>query len=104
MIAVLSGVVGALIAALAVYCVMRSKLTGAELETIRKIGEIESEMRLKLAAAEAEAARKSAEIESERRRIEDMQRHYEEIRAQGETQFKALAQKILEERSEKLKA
>ena len=104
MIALLSGVVGALIAALAVYCVMRSKLAKAELETVRKTGEIESEMRLKLAAAEAEAARRSAEVESERRRIEDMQRHYEEIRAQGETQFKALAQKILEERSEKLKA
>lgn len=104
MIAVLSGVVGALFAALAVYCVMRSKLARAEMETIRKTGEVESEMRVKLAAAEAEAARKSAEVESERRRIEDMQRHYEEIRAQGESQFKALAQKILEERSEKLKA
>ena len=104
MIAVLSAAVGALFAALVVYCVMRAKLASAELETVRRTGEVESEMRSKLAAAEAEAARRLAEVESERRRIEDMQRHYEEIRTQGEAQFKALAQKILEERSEKLKA
>ena len=81
MIAVLAAVAGGALAAFAVYSVMRTKL----------------------AAAEAEAARRMVEVESERRRIEDMQRHYEEIRAQGEAQFKMLAQRIIEERSEKLK-
>ena len=78
---VLSAVAGAAVAAFAVYFVMRTKLS----------------------AAEAEAARRAVEIEAERRRVEDMQRHYEEMRSQGESQFKALAQKIFEERSEKLK-
>ena len=81
MMTVLSAVAGAAVAAFAVYFVMRTKLS----------------------AAEAEAARRAVEIEAERRRVEDMQRHYEEMRSQGESQFKALAQKIFEERSEKLK-
>ena len=104
MIVVLSAVAGAAVAALAVYAAMRRRLSDAEMETVRKTGEVESEMRSKLAAVEAEAARRSIEVESERRRLEDMRRHYEELRAQSEAQFKALAQKILEERSEKLKA
>ena len=82
MIAVMSAVAGAALAALVVHSIMRSRLAKAEME----------------------AARNSMAVESERRRLEDMQRHYEEIRAQGEAQFKALAQKILDERSEKLKA
>lgn len=82
MIAVMAAVAGAALAALAVYSVMRSRLAKAEME----------------------AARNSMAAESERQRLEDMRRHYEEVRAQGETQFKALAQKILDERSEKLKA
>ena len=61
-------------------------------------------MRAKLARAEMDAVRNSMAVESERKRLEDMRRHYEEIRAQGEAQFKALAQRILDERSEKLKA
>jgi DNA recombination protein RmuC len=82
MIAVLSAIAGASVAAFAVYAVMRSKLAKAEME----------------------CSRNSMALELERRRIEDMHRHYEEIHAQGESQFKALAQKILEERSEKLKS
>jgi DNA recombination protein RmuC len=81
MIALISAVAGAALAALLVYSVMRQRLAGAEME----------------------AARNLMAVESERKRLEDMQRHYEEIRSQGEAQFKALAQKILDERSEKLK-
>ena len=82
MIAALSAIAGAAVAALAVYSIMKSRLAKAEME----------------------AARSSMEVESERRRLEDMRKHYEDVRAQGEIQFKALAQKILDERSEKLKA
>ena len=82
MIALVSAAAGAAIAALAVYCVMRARLAKAEME----------------------AQRSSIALESERRRIEDMQRHYDDMRAQGEAQFKTLAQRIFEERSEKLKA
>ena len=81
MIAALSAIAGAAVAALAVYSIMKSRLAKAELE----------------------AARSSMEVESERRRLDDMRKHYEDVRAQGEIQFKALAQKILDERSEKLK-
>lgn len=81
MTAVLSAVAGAAVAALAVYAIMRSKLSRAEMESVRN----------------------SAELESERNRLEDMRRHYEEIRARSESQFRELAQKILDERSEKLK-
>lgn len=82
MIAALSAIAGASVAALAVYSIMKSRLAKAEMA----------------------AARNSMEAESERRRLEDMRKHYEDVRAQGEIQFKALAQKILDERSEKLKA
>ena len=82
MIAALAAIAGAAVAALAVYSMMKSRLAKAEME----------------------AARSSMEVESERRRLEDMRKHYEDIRSQGEVQFKALAQKILDERSEKLKA
>ena len=82
MIALVSAVAGAAIASLAVYCVMRTKLAKAEMESQRN----------------------SIALESERRRIEDMQRHYDDMRAQSEAQFKTLAQRIFEERSEKLKA
>ena len=81
MIVLMSAVAGAAVAALLVYSVMRAKL----------------------AAAEMAAVRNSVAMESERKRLEDMQRHYEEMRTQGEAQFKALAQRILDERSEKLK-
>lgn len=77
-----SAAAGAATAALLVYSVMRGKLAKAELD----------------------AAKSSMAVESERKRLEDMRRHYEEVRSQSETHFKALAQKILEERSEKLKA
>ena len=81
MIALVSFVAGSAVAAFVVYCVMRSRLARAEMESLRN----------------------SMAVESERKRLDDMQRHYEEIRAQGEAQFKALAQKILDERSEKLR-
>ena len=82
MIVLTSAVAGAAVAALLVYSIMRAKLSKAEME----------------------AARSLMAVESEQKRLEDVQRHYEDIRAQGEAQFKALAQKILDERSEKLKA
>jgi DNA recombination protein RmuC len=82
MIALVSAVAGAAMASLAVYCVMRTKLAKAEMESQRN----------------------SIALESERRRIEDMQHHYDDMRAQSEAQFKTLAQRIFEERSEKLKA
>ena len=82
MIAVVSAFAGAAVAALAVYCVMRAKLDRMEMESVRN----------------------SMAAESERRRVEDMRSHYEDIRAQGEARFKELAQKILEERSEKINA
>jgi DNA recombination protein RmuC len=56
-------------------------------------------MRLRLSEVRTEAL-----LSSERLRIAELQRHYEETRAQAEAQFRVLAQKILDERSEKLKA
>jgi DNA recombination protein RmuC len=82
MVIILSAIAGGAIAALAVYSAMHSKLEKARFESERN----------------------SIELDSERRRIKDMQRHYDDLRAQGEAQFKTLAQRILEERSEKMKA
>ena len=79
----------AAVAAAVVYAAMRGRLARAE------------------AAAAVGAARleaKDAELNAERKRIDDMRRHYEDVRAQAEAQFSALAQKVLDERSAKLKA
>lgn len=55
-------------------------------------------MRARIAETRAEA-----ELGAERQRLADMQQHYEAIRSQAEAQFRTLAQKVLEERSAKLK-
>lgn len=55
----------------------------------------------KIKALEIENVRAAEALSSERKRAEDSARHHAELQSAAETRFKELAQKILEERSEK---
>lgn len=66
----------------------------------QKLADVEAEnCRLKV-----DQARKAEIIESGNKRIEDMTRHYLEMRDTAKAEFETLAQKVLDERSAKLKA
>ena len=78
---IVAGVTGAVVAAAVVYAVMAAKV----------------------GALKVEAARQESERDAQRQLLEAQRRHYEAVIAQGEAQFKTLAQKILEERSAALK-
>ena len=57
----------------------------------------------KLAAARSESAARGAELAAVREQMEMQKGHYESVMAGSEKTFRDLAQKVLEERSEKLK-
>lgn len=61
-------------------------------------------MAVRAAAQAAELKARIAELEAQERRIADQERHYQRLMDQSEARFRDLAQKVLEERSEKLKA
>lgn len=78
----------AAVAAAIAYAVMAARVNALKIERTRLEGEI---------------AKRDADLDAERRLIASQKSHYEELRAQSEAQFKALAQRILEERSAALK-
>ena len=60
-------------------------------------------MAARIGALRVSSVQKDAELESGRRLLAAQKAHYESVLAQSETQFRALAQKVLEERSAALK-
>lgn len=125
----LAAVAGALVAAIGVYVLMAAKAAAdrarrkAEFEDAfarqeRLLREQVADLDRKLAEAQrafaaaqerigdmkAESAEKATALAAQAKRLDEQERHYRTLMAESETRFRELAQKVLEERSAKLKS
>ena len=83
---IIVGIGSAVVAAVVVYAVMAARSAAIA------------------ATLKAAAQERERELAAQERRIVEQERHYRELMAQTEVRFRDLAQKVLEERSAKLKA
>lgn len=126
------GFAAALVAAVLVYAVMKARSVAGRAELDRQKADFDADLARqasqfkeqiadlngKLAEAQrgvsaaqvvigdmkADAAAKETALKAQEKRIADQEEHYQKLMAQSEARFKDLAQKVLEERSEKLKS